>query len=1014
MQGGLNAKRGLYSVNQFLSRQARGSEGVHQTKSLRIRMMSRFSRGKKLIQVLGFLIAIVLGGCTVVGQQVTASLRGQVSDEHGDRIVNAKLTAMSASGVHRTTATNEGGAFSFDGLMPGKYIVQASAPGFETYETTAIVVATKRTEVLRITLKVAPLKQDVAVQLERPLNTDLDNNTGAIVLRNTELDALPDDPDLLVAALKALAGTAGGPDGGEIFVDGFAAGRTPPKGSIREVRINQNPFSAEFDRPGFGRIEIFTKASASKFAGSAFLNFNDESLNSRNPFALNRPQFSYRLYGGNVTGPLAGKNASFFVDYDRRDIDDNAVINAVFLDQALKVTALQQVAPVPRRRTSFSPRFDWQANTNHTLVGRYTNTSNEINGLGVGDFSLLSRAYDSTSRQQTVQLTETSVLNRRLINEIRFQFSHDTLQLKDNSSGPSIVVLDSFLGGSSPVGLAESTRGRFELGDYVTFTLGKHVLRVGARLRRISITDLSAYNYDGTFTYAGGLAPQLDANNQMVLDINGQPLIGPITSIERYRRTLLFHEQGRSNAEIRALGGGATQFSIAGGNPEIRISQKDLGTFIQDDWRVRPNLTVGLGLRYEVQSNIKNYLNLAPRIAFGWSPATNSQGGSRTVIRGGVGIFYSRVSEDLILQASRFNGLNQLQFIVNDPVALDLLSSLPTASELSSFAQAQTIKVLSDDIRSPYSIQSTLSVERQLPFQLKLSAAYVNTRALHVLRSRNVNAPLLNTLVTDSRPRGNIGNIYQFESSGVFNQNQLVTTVTGRVGRNISLNATYTLSKTRGDTDGVNTFPAYSYDLSGEYGRSLFDIRHRFFLTASATLPWNVRLSPMAIASSSRPFNIFTGRDTNGDSVFTERPAFATDLAQPNVVITPLGAFNLNPSPGEQIIPRNFGNGPGFFALSLRASKTMRFGSLEGSNSASAPQRTAAQRNAPSRASEKKYSLTISLQVWNLFNHTNLNVPIGNLSSPFFGRTNSIAGSLGAGDPLSGNRVIELQTRFSF
>ncbi|HKG46734.1 MAG TPA: carboxypeptidase regulatory-like domain-containing protein [Pyrinomonadaceae bacterium] len=970
--------------------------------------MSHFSRRKKLIQCLGSLATIGLAVCAMVGQQVTASLRGDVSDEHGGRIVNAKLTAMSAGGVHRTTATNDGGAFSFDGLMPGKYIVHVSAPGFETYESTAIMVAGQRTEVLQITLKVAPLKQDVSVPLERPLNTDPDNNIGAVILRNSELDALPDDPDLLIAALKALAGTAGGPDGGEIFVDGFTAARTPPKGSIREVRINQNPFSAEFDRAGFGRIEIFTKAGATKFAGSAFLNFNDESLNSRDPFALNRPPFNYRLYGGNATGPLAGKNSSFFVDFDRRGIDDNAVINAIFLDQALKVTSLQQVVPVPRRRTSFSPRFDWQANPNHTLVGRYTNTSNEIDDLGVGSFSLLSRAYDSTSREQTFQLTETSVLTGKLINEIRFQYSHNTLQLNGNSSGPSIVVLDSFLGGSSSVGLAKSTRARYELGDYVTFVLGKHALRVGARLRRIGITDLSASNFNGTFTYAGGLAPQLDSNNQIVSDTNGQPLIGTITSIERYRRTLFFQQQGRTNAEIRPLGGGATQFSIAGGNPEIRVSQTDLGTFIQDDWRLRPNLTIGLGLRYEVQSNIKSYSNLAPRIAFGWSPTTNSQGGSRTVIRGGFGIFYSRVSEDLILQASRFNGLNQRQSIVNDPAALDLLSSAPTASEVSNFAQAHTTRRLSGDIRSPYSMQSTLSVERQLPFQLRLSVAYVNTHALHVLRTRNVNAPLLNTLGTDSRPQGNTGNVYQYESSGVLNQHQLVTSLSGRVGRDISLNAIYTFSRTKGDTDGVNTFPAYSYDLSREYGRSLFDIRHRFFLTASAGLPWNIRLSPMVVASSSRPFNILTGRDTNGDSIFSERPAFATDLVQPNVVVTPLGAFNLDPAPGQQTIPRNFGNGPGFFAVSLRASKTIRFGSLEGNNSAPA------QRTAPSRSTEKRYSLSISLQVWNLFNRTNLNAPVGNLSSPFFGRANSIAGSLGVGDPLSGKRLIELQTRFSF
>ena len=973
-------------------------------------MTSRSSRKNNLGRGLLSLVAIGLCVCAAVGQQSTTNLRGQVSDEHGDRIVGAKLTLMTAGGVPRTTVTNNGGGFSFDVLTPGKYVVQASAFGFESYETTVIMAADKRSELLQITLKVAPLKEAVAVQLERSISTNPEDNASAIVLRESELDALPDDPDLLVAALKALAGTAAGPDGGQIFVDGFAALQTPAKASIREVRINQNPFSAEFDRAGFGRIEILTKAGATKFAGSAFLNFNDDSLNSRNPFALNRPQFTYNFYGASATGPLAGKNSSFFVDFDRRDMDDNAVVNAVILDPALRITTLRQLAAVPRRRTSFSPRFDWQVNPNHTLVGRYADVGNKINDLGVGDFSLLSRAYDSISKQQTVQLTETAVLNNRIVNEIRFQFLRDTLELQGNSSGPSIVVLDSFIGGSSPIGVAKSTRGRSEFGDYLTFAFGKHAVRTGARVRRVSISDTSPYNYGGTFTFAGGLAPQLNSSNQIVLGANGQPLIVPINSIERYRRTIFFQEQGRSNAEIRALGGGASQFSIAGGNPEIRVSQTDLGTFIQDDWRMRRNFTLDLGLRYEVQSNIKSYLNFAPRIAFGWSPGKNS----RTAIRGGFGIFYNRISEDLTLQVSRFNGINQQQFIVSDPVALDSLPLIPTASGLSSFAQAQTVKRLSEDIRAPYAIQSTFSVERQLPLQLRLSVGYVNTRALHVLRTRNVNAPLINAPLMDSQPLGDIGNVFQYESNGVFNMNQLVTTVSGRVGRNISLNATYTLSRAKSDTDGVSTFPAYSYDLSGEYGRAFSDIRHRFFLSGSAALPWGIRLSPMVVAASSRPFNIVTGRDTNGDGIFSERPAFATDLALGHVVNTPLGAFNLDPSPGEQLIPRNFGNGPAFFALSLRLSKTLHFGSPEANNAAASTSRQTNQQKSAGRATEKKYHLAMSVQAWNLFNHTNLNSPVGNLSSPFFGRANSIAGSLGAGDPLSGNRVIELQVRFSF
>jgi hypothetical protein len=977
--------------------------------------MSRLSRRERLIKSLGLVVAIGLGVCGVAGQQVPAGLRGHVSDERGGMIVGATLTAIGENGKQRTTATDADGSYSFVDLIPGKYFLRASAPNFATYENAEVVLAVGRSAQLDITLNVALVKQTIAVPLD-PLSPDPENNASAIVLRGDQLDALPDDPDQLVAALQALAGASAGPDGGQIFVDGFSGGRNPPKGSIREVRINQNPFSAEFDRPGFGRIEILTKAGASKFSGSTFLSFNNEHLNSRNPFAPTRAPFQYRLYGGNAGGPLVGKNSSFFADFTQREINDNAIIDAVILDPALRISTLNQVAPVPRRRTTLSPRFDYQPNKNNTLIGRYTFTRADTNNMGVGELSLLSRAYDSSGTQQTVQLTETVVVNKQTINEVRFQYVHESQELKRHSSGSSIIVLDSFIGGASPVGSAKSTRDAYELGDYITFAVSNHTLRIGARLRRTQIIDVSPYNYDGTLTFAGGSGPVLDSNNQVVLDANGQPTIVPITSIERYRRTSFFQAQGRSKAEIRALGGGATQFSIAGGNPAARVTQTDLGAFIQDDWRVSPNFTLDLGLRYEVQSNIRSDLNFAPRIGFGWSPATKSKIGSNTVIRGGFGIFYSRVSEDLTLQSIRFNGLNQQQYTVSDPAALDLLSSAPTANELSSFAQIQTTKRLGEYIRSPYSVQSTLSLERQISPKLKLSVAYVNSRIQHVLRTRNVNAPVLTGPATNERPLGNIGNVYDYESSGVFNQNQLAVNVSSRLGRKISFNATYTLSKAESDTDGVNTFPAYSYDLSAEYGRSIFDIRHRFFLSGSAVLPWGIQLTPLIVAASSRPFNITTGADANDDTVFSERPAFAKDLAKPGVVVTRFGTFDVNPSPGEKIIPRNYGDGPGFFAVSLRASKTIHFNAFGKSRSippAAATQSPGGERSVP-KSSEKRYALILSLHAWNLFNRTNLTLPFGSVSSPFFGRSNSIAGSFGAGDPLSGNRLIEIQTRFSF
>ncbi|MEA2172924.1 MAG: hypothetical protein QOD00_516 [Blastocatellia bacterium] len=990
----------------------------------------------------------------LLAQQSSGTLRGQVADEFGGLIIGATVTVADQNGVQKTATTHADGQYVFSSLPPGRYTLNATAPGFSPYDNAGVEVAAGRTEPLNITLAVSVEAATVTVTADSPVNTEPDNNAGAVVLRGADLDALPDDPDDLADALQALAGpSAGNEEGGEIFIDGFSGGRLPPKESIREIRINRNPFSAEYDRLGFGRIEIFTKPGTDKFRGQAFFNFNDARLNSRNPFANVRAPFQSRRYGGNISGPISAKRASFFLDFERRETDDNAVINAIILDPQLNITSFGQTVVTPTRRTTFSPRLDYQLNQNNTLVARYTYARSSNINSGIGDFSLASRAFNTSNAQHTLQLTETAVINQKIINETRFQYEHDRrIQTGDNST-PTIRVSEAFTGGGSQVGLASNSVDRFELQNYTSWSVGKHSLKAGGRLRAVRIGDVSPNNFGGTFTFSGGLVPQLDANNQIVLDATGRPVLVPLTSIERYRRTLLL--QGATNtatglpftpAEIVARGGGATQFSIAGGNPAASVRQVDFGPFIQDDWRMRPNFTLSLGLRYETQTNVHDRTDFAPRVAFAWSPGAGGAGGSgrqqATVIRGGFGIFYQRFGENLTLQTNRFNGINQQQFIVtgaNDSAVniLGQFPNVPSTASLTAFNIQQTTRRVASDLRTPYTMETSLSVERQLPYKTTLSVSYIGSRTLHVLRVRNINAPFNGGL----RPFGNIGNIFEYESSGRFNQNQLLISANNRFTRKFTLFASYVLNKANSDSDGANSFPANQYDLSTEYGRSSLDTRHRFFLGGSINaLPWGVRLSPFITANSGRPFNITTGRDTNGDTLFTERPAFATDLNKPGVVLTRFGAFDPNPTAGQQIIPRNFGTGPAFFSVNLRASKTWGFGEAQGAggNAGGAGGGRAGGGGGrggrggggggrggageggafggDSNETAKRYNMTFSVNVQNLFNRTNEGTPIGNLSSPFFGISNTTAGGFGFGgqNVAAGNRRVELQLRFSF
>jgi hypothetical protein len=946
------------------------------------------------------------------GEQVAGALRGRVTDERGALVVGAQIALTGADGIEKTAATDAEGAYVFGGLKAGTYVLRAAAPGFSPYERQGVEVAPGRAAVVDITLAVGLESTEVTVQSAPPINTDPDANASAVVLRGEELDALPDDPEALASALKALAGPAAGPEGGEIFVDGFSNARVPTKSSIREVRINQNPFSAEFDRLGFGRIEILTRAGASKYEGSAFFNFNDESLNARNPFLASRAPFQVRRFGGNLSGPFLNKRGSFFLDFERRETDDSAIVNATTLDEGLDVTQFSQALLVPQRRSTLSARLDRQLDPNNTLVGRYTYNNTETSNAGVGDFSLPSRAYDTSGTGQNVQVTETSVIRQKFINDVRFQFARESRRLRGDNTAPAIFVLDAFLGGGAQVGAASYTENRWELGDNLMFTRGLHTLRVGARLRGVSITDVSPQNFGGTFTFAGGLAPRIEGG-RVVLDAGGAPVLEVVTSIERYRRTQVLRRQGRTAAEVRSLGGGASQFSISAGEPEAGVRQLDFGSFVQDDWRLRPNLTLNLGLRYEAQTNVGGALGFAPRLGFAWAPVAGGGKGAKTVLRGGFGIFYSRFGEGLTLQARRFDGSLQRQYVVTDPNVIDSLPERPTEADLAGFALPPTVRRVADDLRAPYSIQSAFSVERQLPRNSTLTINFLNLHTLHVLRTRNINAPLPGG---GARPLTGLGNVYAYESSGKFNMSRLEVIGSTRLNRKVSLNAAYGLGSAKSDTDGVNSFPANPYDLSGEYGRSALDIRHRFFLTGSISAPWKLRLSQLIVAASGRPFNVTTGRDANGDTLFTERPAFATDLTRPGMVVTPLGAFDLNPAPGQRIIPRNYGRGPAFFAASLRASRTFLFGGGGGKAAPAAPQKSpgAAVGGAKRPTPEPRYSLNLSVQVWNLLNRANMNLPVGNLSSPLFGRPTSLAGGFGAGDPLSGSRLVELQVRLNF
>ncbi len=998
-----------------------------------------FARG------LGLALMLALAAAVSFAQQA-GGIRGQVTDEFGGALVGATVTVVSPTGEEKNFTTDDQGVFNVNRLAYGTYTVRVVANGFAAYEATDVqVTPTAPGPSLDIKLSVTIEEEKVTVSTDqRGVSTESENNSDAIVLRGKDLDALPDDPDDLAAALNALAGPSVGPNGGQIYIDGFTGGRMPPKEAIREVRVSQNPLNAENDQPGFGRIDILTRPGFGKITGSASYGFQDESMNARNPFAPNRAAFQQRLISATLSGPIAEKKSSFFIDFQRREEDDNDIINARVLDSSLNDVRINEVIFQPRRFTTFSPRFDYAFNENHTMVLRYTFSRTTLQNSGVGNFSLQSRGFDTENTQHTFQITETAVINPKLINETRFQFIRDSNEQNDETTLPAIIVNDAFTGGGAQVGLSFSRATRWELQNYSTATwFPNHTFRFGVRLRGVKLTDVSRNNFGGTFVFA---------------------------SLDDFRAVL----QG-------AAGALPTQFTIAGGEPEANVSQVDFGGFFQDEWRLRPNLTLTLGVRYETQSNIDSKLNFSPRLFFAWAPGGTSTGTlgqfgagqPKFVIRGGGGIFYNRFNETGTLGVNRFNGIDQQRFNISNqdldangqPILESLLAgvvynpdgtitNVPTIDALVGLNQPQVINRIDPNLQAPYSMLGAINVERQLPYNFTVFSVLFTYRTRNALVFRDVNAPLPGTL---ERPDPSFGNIFQWESSGVFNDLRFIVGVRNQINRSFSIFANYVTGKAQSNTDCVfgNQFACYpsnSYDLNADYGRVAFFPRHNFFFGGTLGIPkLNIALNPFIIARTGQFFNITTGQDTNGDRLFLERPAFAdSQTTAADLRETPWGNFDINPKPGQTIIPRNYGEGPGFFSVNLGISRTFGFGELPGAGAAAAApgggggggprgggvggpggggrgQRGAGGGGGGQRGpggpgagpggagSEKRYNVTFSLNFQNLLNRTNLAPPVGNLSSEFFGESLRTLGGFGqGGNPAAGNRRVTASVRFNF
>lgn len=926
---------------------------------------------------LGALLTVLPGIGVVSRAQVepstSAVLSGTVMDPSGARIRHARIHVHSDA-LDREIVANTTGSFSLP-LPPGVYSLTANAPGFRTLSLDDLSLRAEEHRELSLRLTIAALPEEISVD-PRAGSTNPADNRSAITFTGNQLQVLSNDPTTLRQQLLAMAGAGAGLGDAQFYVDGFSNSQLPPKAAIRSIRINSNPYSAEFDRAGFGRIDIETRAGGNKLHGSMDVSGTDDAFNARNPYTSTQPPYHQLFFDGNLNGPL-DKKTTFFLAGNSTDLQNNAIVNAIDPSSSANAT-LSEAVPNPQRDDDYSLRLDRLLSASNTINGRYEIHRTQLSNAGVGLLVLPSEGYTSSTLVQTLQLDENIILSPKIVSDTRFQYIRTHLRQDPNDTSPTVLVEGAFSGGGAPSQMLRSHLDHYELQEDLAIDHGRHFFRAGGRYRLYRESNFSNAGYKGQFLY-----PDISAFR------NHTP----------------------------------SQYTVTAGQPNASVRTADLGLYADDDWKLTRQFTLSLGFRYEAQSAIDDHTDPAPRAGFAWAIGPSKAKTPIVTLRGGAGIFYNRFEIANLLQAATQNGVTQKAYLVQNP-AFSCTSSASgsftgcTAPDPSSLPESQLTRYRVDPhLRTGYNVVTSVSAERVIGKMGSITANFLVGHGVHQYLSINANAPLPGTYNPSSpnsgiRPLDTTENIYQFTSNGLDYGRIFFSNFNLHPSRWLFLWAFYVTQHTDGDATSASAFASNSYNVRQDYGREDNNATQQIFCGSSWTLPHGLSLQQFLSAHSGHPFNITTGTDLNGDTIFNDRPAFATDLTLPSVVQTSFGNFDTKPQSTQTIIPYNYGHAPGFLWVDLQASEAFHVGPRPRAAASSAKTAASAGVVKPAANPERPWVLTFMVEAENPFNHRNPGPPVGVLGSPLFGRSLSLAGDFST--LSAANRSVALHASFTF
>ena len=819
----------------------------------------------------------------------TRVISGTVLDPSGAAIAGAQVLLLASDKPIAEATADASGSFRFDYIPPGSYILQFHADGFRETRVPVNLTSKRQTSV-HANMQVAVLNESVTVATGDSLpsvSTENASNQNTNTIDRNALDRVPVfDQDYITTMSRFLDDNAIGTNGVTLVVNGIEAngpGVTPS--AIQEVKINNNPYSARFSRPGRARLEIVTKGGTPTYHGSLNFLFRDSVFDATNAFAIVKPPERRQYYEGSVTGPVGhSRHTSFLAALDEDLQDQQAVVDPTALGAAesLGFGSIPQTVPNPTHHFFGSGRiFHDFANGDQFWIG-YSYEHRSVQNQNVGGTILPSAATDAHFLEHEINVSDLHQFSPHWLNQLRFLVGHFDNSVTSVSADPQLAVSGLFTAGGAQAD-SRRTEYHFDGTDFATYANDKHQLSFGIDVPDISRRGLDDFtNRQGTYTFA-------------------------------------------SSTDFSA--GAPTTYLVQTGQGHVVFVEKVISGFFEDNIRLKPNFSVYAGVRYYWQNYFHNDLdNFAPRLSFAYAPSA----GSKTVIRGGAGVFYDRSGPSPIGDLLHFNGVNLLRFIVDPP-----LVSYPINNAV--LAQVPTSVVTLDSrARIPYALQYSIGVERQITAKSTASAVYIGNRGIDSFRSIDANAPVLigGNYVT---PDPSLGQNRQIQSEGYLKGNALELTFRGKPSKYFAGQIQYTLSRTYNDTSGITFFPANSYDASADWGRSDNDRLNKFDLLASSQPTRFFTFGVALSLYSGKPVNITTGADNNLDGIVNDRP---------------------------DGVERNTLHGPGTINLDLNLSHDFPL----------------------SKKKKEDKVLSVALNSFNVLNHPNYLTYIGTISSPLFGQ----------------------------